>query len=40
MQIAPDPRIVDEQEEAVWWDDAMSIIEIVLINKGIVKCKK
>ncbi len=39
MQVPPDSRIVDEQEEALWWDDAMSIIETVLIKKGIVKCK-
>ncbi|MCR5506992.1 MAG: hypothetical protein K6F04_04050 [bacterium] len=39
MQIAPDERIVDEQDEAIWWSDAMDKIETVLIKKGIVKCE-
>lgn len=39
MQIAPDKRILDERQEALWWNDAMDIIETLLIKKGIVKCK-
>ena len=39
MQIAPDIRVVDEQQEALWWNDAMDIIETVLMKKGIVRCK-
>ncbi len=39
MQMAPDERIVDEQDEALWWSDAMDKIETVLIKKGIVRCR-
>ncbi len=39
MQMIPDERIVDEQEEALWWSDAMDKIETILIKKGIVRCK-
>jgi len=39
MQIAPDGRIVDEQDEALWWEDAMDKMETLLRAKGIVKCK-
>ena len=39
MQIAPDSRVVEEQEEALWWDDAMDKLETIFIKKGIVKCK-
>ncbi len=39
LQIVPDERILEEQEEALWWSDAMDKLEIVLIKKGIVKCK-
>ncbi len=38
MQIVPDERIEEEKDEALWWSDAMDKIEIILKNKGIVKC--
>jgi hypothetical protein len=37
-QVPPDPRIADQEEEAVWWDDAIDKLETVLAKKGIVKC--
>lgn len=39
MQLAPDVRIEEEMEEALWWDDAMDKLETIFIKKGIVKCK-
>ena len=40
MQIVPDERIVEEQEEALWWSDAMDKLETVLRKKGIVVCEQ
>lgn len=36
---APDFRIFEEQQEALWWDDAMDKLETVFRAKGIVRCK-
>lgn len=40
MQIIPDERIIEEQEEALWWSDAMDKLETVLRKKGIVVCEQ
>ncbi len=40
MQVVPDHRILEEQEEALWWDDAMDKLETILMKKGIVRCKQ
>ena len=39
LQLIPDERISDEYMEAMWWQDAMDKLEILLIKKGIVICK-
>lgn len=39
MFCAPDYRILEEQDEALWWDDAMDKLETVLLNEKIVRCK-
>ncbi len=35
----PDSRLQEEEQEALWWDDAMDKLETIFRLKGIVKCK-
>jgi hypothetical protein len=37
-QMPPDMRIAGQEDEALWWDDAMDKLETLLIKKGIVRC--
>lgn len=38
-QVPPDARVAGQEDEALWWDDAMDKLETILMKKGIVRCK-
>ncbi|MDR1476626.1 MAG: hypothetical protein LBI17_00680 [Rickettsiales bacterium] len=37
-QVPPDPRVAGQEDEAMWWDDALDKLETILARKGIVRC--